>query len=367
MLRVRNHKYVQLASDLRKKIRNGEFTLHGRLPAERDLCVAYNCSRGTVRQALQHLFRQGIVRTRKGAGSFASGRTGIRCNSNIVTIVPNLLNSELARFVHTLSAELVERGYCLSLKVTNENPETERAIIDELLRRGEFGVLKFPTCVAAEHEVRSRLREAGVPYVVINDFWTDCSQDAHVAYDERAGVRMAVDHLVGLGHRRIGFLDSHVSPRVRAIHAYRDALRDHGIVWDERLILLGAPWEIPALERVYHKGGVNPTAFVTMYDAYAVRLVAGLRQIDLQVPEDVSVANINGEPLAMGHMDFTTAVLPDEKTIAKALELLENWTEGAKPQQAVIKPDFHVGRSTGPCAEVHTTILTEAPQRKEVV
>jgi len=339
------------------------------LPTEEELCCAYNCSRGTVRRALQHLAQQGFIRARKGSGTFASHRTGRQSGSTVACIVPNVLNSEIARFVHALSAELIERGHGLNLMVTNERVKNEQFIIDELVRNEKniFGVLKFPTQIACEQDHRARLREAGIPCVVINDFWTDCSLDHHVAYDEQAAVNMVVDHLVELGHERIGLLDSHVSPRVRAITAYRDALRRHGLPPDEKLMLLGDPGDIPALDRLYHKDGLNPTALITVYDTIAVRAVAGLRQIGLRVPEDVSVANTNGEPMTMGHMDFTTVVLPDEKTIAKALEILENWTEDAKPQHEVIKPEFHVGRSTGPCAEVHADILTEAPQRKEVV
>jgi DNA-binding LacI/PurR family transcriptional regulator len=261
------------------------------------------------------------------------------------------MNSEIARFVHALSAELVERGHWFNLMVTNESVKTEQAVIDDLPRLSPFGVLKFPTQIAYEHDVRARLREAGIPCVVINDFWADCSLDHHVAYDEQAGMKMAVDHLVELGHERIGLLDSHISPRVRAINAYRDALRSHGLPADEKLMLLGDPSQIPALDRLYHKGGINPTALITVYDVIAVRVVAGLRQIGLRVPEDVSVANTNGEPLAMGHVDFTTVVLPDQKIIRCALEILETWTEGAPVRHEIITPGFHVGRSTAPCAE----------------
>lgn len=349
-------KYVLIANDLRKRIRVGEFGPKGKIPTERDLCGTYECSRGTIRQGLRSLAGQGLVRSKRGAGTFAVERKNERTSRRIATIVPNVTNSEIARLVHTLGSELVSHGYFLSLYVTNDQVKTEAKIITDMLQSDVAGVFKLPTQIRMELGTRHLFRDAGIPCVVINDFWVDCHDDHHVAYDEQAGVTRAVDHLVRLGHERIGYLDSHVSPRVGAINAYCDALRNHGLPWDDRLMILGDPTGTPALERVYSKDGVRATALITVYDVIAARVMAALNRIGLQVPDDVSVVNINGRPLVMPEdMDLTCAVPPNEQIVAKALDILERWTEDLPPQHALIEPAFHVGHSTGRCIEKTVT------------
>lgn len=366
MISTRLHKHVVLANDLRRKIRSGGFGAQGKIPTERELCNQYGCSRGTVRQALRSLAAQGLVRSQRGAGTFAVRRKGERASRTVAVVVPNVTNSEIAGLVHVLSGELIDRGYHLSLWVTNDRPKTERKIIAELLRSEIAGVLKFPTDVIHELEIRARFREAGIPCIVINDFWVDCHLDHHVAYDEQAAMTMAVDHLTGLGHQRIGLLDSHISPRVRAITAYRDALKRHNLPADDALMLLGVPFGPPALGRLYHEGGLNPTALITMFDIIAERVIVGLRQMGRRVPEDVSVANVNGPPLRMRDgMDLTTAVPPNEEIAAKALDILEGWTPDGGVRHELLKPDFHVGHSTGPCAENDAVPMTAAGVREE--
>lgn len=368
MIPATAQKYVLIANSLRKSIHAGEFGPKGKIPTERNLCVTYQCSRGTIRHALRFLASQGLVRSKRGAGTFAVERKNERTSRRIAAVVPNMNNSEIARFMHVLSGQLIDRGYTLSLYVTNEQSKTGHKIIADLLQSEITGVFKFPTKIVHELDYRARFREAGIPCVVINDFWVDCYQDHHVAYDEAAGMAMAVEHLAGLGHRRIGLLDSHMAPRIRAINAYRDALRRYGLPYDDKLLLLGYPGHDPALDRVYYEGGVNPTALITIYDLIAERVIASLGQMGLKVPEDVSVVNLNGPPLGIrDDIDLTTAVPPNEEITNKALDILEVWTPDAEVRHELIKPGFHVGSSTGPPADAQGELVGAAAMRKVVV
>jgi GntR family transcriptional regulator len=65
-------KYFQLASILRQKIEDGEWEPRSAIPSERQLEVLYNISRTTIREAIDHLVRQGFLYREQGRGTFVS-------------------------------------------------------------------------------------------------------------------------------------------------------------------------------------------------------------------------------------------------------------------------------------------------------
>ncbi|MBA4375591.1 MAG: phosphonate metabolism transcriptional regulator PhnF [Anaerolinea sp.] len=65
-------KYIQLASILRQKIEDGEWEPRSPIPSERQLEVLYNISRTTIREAIDHLMRQGYIYREHGRGTFVS-------------------------------------------------------------------------------------------------------------------------------------------------------------------------------------------------------------------------------------------------------------------------------------------------------
>lgn len=66
-------RYVQLADDLTRQIRGGQYGPHARLPSESELMTRWNVSRVTVRQSMALLEKRGLVVRRRGVGSFVTG------------------------------------------------------------------------------------------------------------------------------------------------------------------------------------------------------------------------------------------------------------------------------------------------------
>ena len=353
-------RYVQIATYLRILIQRGNLKKGSQLPTESELCQRFGCSRTTVRQALDTLVRDGIVSRVRGAGTFVSDAVIAQQSKLIGAIVPNVTNSEIARFMQVMGTATIERGYTLLLSVTNDIPEIESQFIDEIARLKVAGVLKFPTNIETEDETRGKLREYGLPYVVINDFWTDSRQDYHIMYDECAAVEMAVDHLVELGHQRIALLDDSLCPRQTAVDTFFRCLNEHGLPREEeQVVLYDIGSKAPPVNDLFGPGKLNPSGVLTTFDLIAGRLLTQLRQGELRVPEDVSIVNINGKPLESPEgMDLTTAVPPNKTMIDQALKALSDGLHDSHVRHYVYRPDFHVGRTTGPheeqAAEEHT-------------
>jgi DNA-binding LacI/PurR family transcriptional regulator len=161
---------------------------------------------------------------------------------------------------------------------------------------------------------RERLELMGVHIVAAGG---QIERYPYVSIDDTAAGRQAVDHLIFLGHRRIGMIatvdpeqpDWPVSPgRTRAYH---EAHRDAGVPVDPAMIVT-VPW-----------GGVNgadamsrllglrepPTAVYAHSDEVAFGAVRTLRRAGLRIPEDISVVGIDDHPLAE-LADLTTVAQP---------------------------------------------------------
>ena len=212
-------KYVRLAARLRRHIRQQGVNVGGALPTEQQLAQKFDCSRGTVRRALDVLVAEGIVRRRQGSGHFVA-RPATQREALLGLIVPNILNAEILRLAQRFTLQAGERGFRVVLCVTSEEPAVEQDFLKDLHRIRVAGLIKFPTIPEVpgfESDTRAWLRSHGMPCVIVNDFWTDARRDHHVAFDETAAIEMAADHLIRLGHSRIGWVDGSDGPRRRAL------------------------------------------------------------------------------------------------------------------------------------------------------
>lgn len=147
-----------------------------------------------------------------------------------------------------------------------------------------------------------RLLERGESFVLVNRA-VDGLEDRCVVADDRHGARLAVEHLLGLGHRRIGLLAG--PDRIMTGHrrrlGYRDALEAAGIVDAEALVAetdyTEAGGRAATLELFASASG-GPTALVAVTDMVALGAYAALAELGLRVPDDVAVVGFNDIPLA---------------------------------------------------------------------
>ena len=276
----------------------------------------------------------------------------------VAAIIPHIATSELGRFVQLLGIMATQRGYTLLLGVTSDIPEIEKQFIEQVVQFKPLGLLKFPTNVELEEETRSRLRRHGVPYIIINDFWTDCQKDHHLAYDECLAVELALQHLVELGHRRIALVDYRGWMRTGIAATFTNEMQRHGLDTDEKChvhIETNADniQVVHGLGDLYCAGRLKPTAFITVYDIMAVSLVSELHVLGLKVPRDVSVVNLNGRPtvdMPFG-LDLATAVPPNKEIIDMALDMLTDGLKDGRTHHVTFQPAFYIGSTTGPCRE----------------
>jgi DNA-binding LacI/PurR family transcriptional regulator len=164
--------------------------------------------------------------------------------------------------------------------------------------------------------------------------------------------RLAVDHLIDLGHRRIGFLkgpDGSVSARERH-EGYRDSMAKAGLTVEEGWILADVPMSDRMSQISESLSRTNPpTAFVVWYDELAIFLIRNLRSQGIRVPEKVSLVGFDSLDAAE-HLGLTSVHQPVGEMAKRAALMLIDIVQGRTVENPheLFAPRLDVRSSSGP-------------------
>jgi LacI family transcriptional regulator len=277
---------------------------------------------------------------------------GLKLRQTLVlaVVIPDITNPFFAALFRGVEDAASPRGYNVLLCNTDGSPARQRSHLQSLQARRVDGVI-MASSFLKDPTVRW-LRHQGVPYVLVNRF-SDESHDAFVGSDDLVGGRLATEHLVELGHRRIGHLAGKpsVSTGVMRRRGYLVALADRGIAADPRLVVESGYTEeggARAAERLLALPD-RPTGIFAVTDMTAVGAFGVARRMGLRIPEDVAIVGYNDIPLATRMVPALTTVhvpIHDFGAVAARL-LLEQIETGAPSRRRVVfNPELVVRGST---------------------
>ena len=214
-------------------------------------------------------------------------------------IVSDITNPFFPELVRAFEALAMQHQYDLILTSTDYQTSRMTVCVRRMLERKVDGV----AIMTSEMDVSliKELSRRGVPLVFM-DVGQVGARMSHVSIDYANGIRQAVDHVVGLGHKRVAFisgpLDLH-SARTRR-QAFIDGMRAHKLTPDRRLIregthtAEGGQAAMAALLRLSKR----PTAVVCSNDWTAIGALHAIDAAGLRVPDDVSLVGFDDIPLA---------------------------------------------------------------------
>ena len=186
---------------------------------------------------------------------------------------------------------------------------------------------------------RRVLREAlpRIPTVLVNDHSTT---HASVALDDTAGARIATQHLIDLGHRRIGHLRAGGTARSGArLRGWREALHGAGIEEDPRWIL-DAEHLLETGHSTMHRLAAldeRPTAVFVANVLAGIGAMSAAREAGLAVPGDLSLIAFHDVPYA-DHLvpALSTVAMPLHEVGASGVALLLEQLSGGEPRHLVV-------------------------------
>jgi LacI family transcriptional regulator len=239
-------------------------------------------------------------------------------------------------------------GMVVVIASAGETAEQERAVVNAVLERSPRGMLIVPCHLDYEHE-EFRLGPHGVPVVFVDRPGIVATTDT-VGIDNIAAGRFATGQLIAHGHRRIGFIATHLTRyplRARA-DGYRLALADADIEVDESLIVSLPKLHAQADSEVHALlAQAEPATAILTANAFAsLAVVKALRAA--QRP-DIAVIAFDDFPMADSLNPAITVNRQDSAEIGrKAFELLMERISGAGgPGRHVVVPTTFVKRGSG--------------------
>lgn len=368
--------YMKILSDLKEKIRSGEYVPEQQLPTEVELAMQYGVSRITSKRALIELEREGMIYRKRGSGSYVkypeeAVDTGIPNATNpiIAMILPYMATSELD-YIKGAHDYLDSKGYYLSIHNSNWRKEKEKEILAKVPKSGLSGIILYPISTISNIDVINALYWNDYPIVTIDQYF-DSLPISSVVSDNFEGGYLTAKRLIELGHERIAFVSSvsieyRSSVRDRYL-GYCKALKDHKMSIDSDLVLTDFYRELSgANAKGFYKSLIaklrhmKVTALQVEHDHLAVELLKIALEMGIGVPEQLSIAGFDDHEIAR-HVEVPlSSVAQDYYSIGRqAAEIIIRRIENADTEQYKIKtPVRWVEReSTGPRPNPYTTDL----------
>ena len=207
-----------------------------------------------------------------------------------------------------------------------------------------------------EEEDVARLLRVDMPVVLV-----DISHPAfsRVGIDDVAGGRQAAEHLLGLGHRRIGFISDYEDPAFdftansRRLDGFRSALEAAGVSWDCRYHAAGGH-SLASARKLTHRLmqlPAPPTAIFATSDTLAFGVLEAIQELGLSVPAEVSVIGYDDIEVAE-YLQLTTVrqSLFESGVKGGRLLLREIHSAPAAPVEILLPTELIVRETTGPPA-----------------
>jgi len=274
-------------------------------------------------------------------------------------VVTSLTDPFFSAVMSGVDSVASEAGLGMFVTASHNDPDREMEVIETFHRRRVEGIIVAASRLGARY--RQRLVRIQVPIVLINQH-TDDTQPGFrgVALDEREGARLAVEHLLSLGHRRIGYLglgNRQRSNRQR-LAGYRDAMRKAQVASQGGWELQVAEAQGPVRSDTQAGRDHCPTllaAGVSAIFCYNDRVGIGVLQsceyANRRVPEEVSVVGFDDIDAAEWvRPELTTVRQPRHELGAISMEMMLELLAGLPTADRVLSPRLVVRHSTAPPA-----------------
>jgi len=273
-------------------------------------------------------------------------------SSLVGLVIPDIQNPFFADLARGVEDTAQRHGYAVFLGNSDDDVEKERRYLE--LMRSELvdGVILPP--VSETDAAALEMARSGIPFVCVDRRLPRAKVDT-VVVDNVGGAYEAVEHLLAMGHRRIGFLVGRpeVSTSRERLEGYRRALADHGIEHDPALVVTGDSRQATGRERTLEilASPVPPTALLVGNSLMTLGAMEALNASGVRVPDELALVGYDDMPWALAVSPPLTVVRqPGYELGSRAMDLLLQRIRepGRSPSLVMLQPELVVRRSSGP-------------------
>ena len=273
--------------------------------------------------------------------------------SLIGIIIPEFSNSFYSDICEGLESVLSNEQYSTIFGKSNFDFEQEKKCIDTFMQNRVDGII---VCATSDKLV-DYMHTIKIPVPVIlaeaNDDNAHDDQWGRIIIDNYLGIGSVVSHLVGLGHRRIGFISDSKVTKLRQ-SAFVESMRDNMLPLPEDYISVG-------IERNESGGYVRmkqllnlkepPTAVLAATDHLAIGAISAIYESGLSIPDDISISGFDDISLSAHLAVPLTTVSQPKQEIGRlaAQKLLAVIKDGQNTLGSTfLQPTLIVRKSTAP-------------------
>jgi len=220
---------------------------------------------------------------------------------SIGLIVPDLADPFFSVVSHAVQETARESGYLVWLAASNDDPAIEAAQVEQMTHHPVDGILLVP--VDSKHKYLKTLAEGATPVVTIDRPIEVATSDS-VGVENRAGARMAVEHLIAHGYKRIVCVatNTHLSTMKERLIGYEECMREAKLPRPKAVRLPSQADVKPALKELF-ESPTWPDALFSANNASTIWVIEALREMKIEMGTDVALVGFDD-------VDFYSLITP---------------------------------------------------------
>jgi LacI family transcriptional regulator, galactose operon repressor len=248
----------------------------------------YRIAKKTEQRILQHARELGF------SPNLVARGLRLKKTHAVGLILPDLSNPFFAKIARSLAEEAHGRKYTLEVCDSQDNTEIEIDALQHLQNRHVDGMVLCPVGKEADH-LRA-LAQTRQPVVLVDRYFPDLNLP-YVTSDNVAGSEAATRHLLAHGHRKIACLQGlpETVTNIQRLEGYRRALGDLHGPSDSDLVVGDGFTRQSGYVSMHHlqATGMDFTAILAFSNQIALGALQALNELELKVPEDVSLVSFD--------------------------------------------------------------------------
>ena len=339
-------KYQNLKDYIISVIEDGNINQNEKMYSENELAEKFNISRHTVRKAIGDLVNEGWLYRIQGKGTFVNNTSLKVYNTNkpskIIGVMISFLNDYIfPSIVQGIESNLASQGYSIFLSCTYNQHQKEKACLENLLNQNIDGLIVEATKGALPNPnifLYQKLIDKGIPVLFIHGEYSEFKCSSLAEEDRQAGY-MATKYLIDKGHKNIGgiFKFDYKQGHLRfegfqnAINEAEFSVSDNKIIWfddDDLEYQLNKDINKKVADMI-----AKSTAIVCYNDQIAVRLMDVIKNMGLNVPNDISLISFDDSSIAVAvEPKLTTIAHPQENLGIRAAQIMIEIINGNKTE-----------------------------------